>query len=81
LFLSHGTLEALKEKVMATLNGRKVIDIEVDGVDSRDYPDFADAYFSYACYEDGTKLTDEELVKLADQNGDVLFDKAYENLH
>ena len=66
---------------MATLNGRKVIDIEVDGVDSRDYPDFADAYFSYAFYEDGTKLTDEELVKLADQNGDVLFDKAYDSLH
>lgn len=66
---------------MATLNGRKVIDIEVDGVDSRDYPDFVDAYFSYACYEDGTKLTDEELVKLADQNGDVLFDKAYDSLH
>jgi hypothetical protein len=66
---------------MATLNGRKVIDIEVDGVDSRDYPDFSDAYFSYACYEDGTKLTDEELVKLADQNGDVLFDKAYDSLH
>ena len=66
---------------MATLNGRKVIDIEVDGVDSRDYPDFADAYFSYACYEDGTKLTDEEQVKLADQNGDVLFDKAYDSLH
>ena len=70
-----------KEKVMATLNGRKVIDIEVDGVDSKDYPDFADAYFSYACYEDGTPLTDEELVKLADQNGDVLFDKAYDSLH
>ena len=66
---------------MATLNGRKVIDIEVDGVDSKDYPDFSDAYFSYACYEDGTKLTDEELVKLADQNGDVLFDKAYDSLH
>jgi hypothetical protein len=66
---------------MATLNGRKVIDIEVDGVDSRDYPDFVDAYFSYACYEDGTKLTDEELVKLADQNGDVLFEKAYDSLH
>ena len=66
---------------MATLNGRKVIDIEVDGVDSRDYPDFSDAYFSYACYEDGTPLTDEELVKLTDQNGDVLFDKAYDSLH
>ena len=66
---------------MATLNGRKVIDIEVDGVDPRDYPDFSDAYFSYACYEDGTPLTDEELDKLADQNGDILHKKAFDSLH
>jgi hypothetical protein len=70
-----------KEKVMATLNGRKVVDIEVDGVDSRDYPDFADAYFSYACYEDGTPLTEQELDKLADQNGDILHEKAFDSLH
>lgn len=66
---------------MATLNGRKVIDMEVDGVDGRDYPDFADAHFSYACYEDGTALTDEELDKLAEQNADVLWEKAYDSLH
>jgi len=66
---------------MATLNGRKVIDMEVDGVDGRDYPDFADAHFSYACYEDGTELTDEELDKLAEQNADVLWEKAYDSLH
>ena len=70
-----------KEKVMATLNGRKVINIEVDGVDSRDFPDFSDAYFSYACYEDGTPLTEQELDKLADQNGDILHEKAYDSLH
>ena len=66
---------------MATLNGRKVINIEVDGVDPRDFPDFSDAYFSYACYEDGTPLTDQELDKLADQNGDILYEKAYDSLH
>lgn len=66
---------------MATLNGRKVIDIEVDGVDSRDYPDFADAYFSYACYEDGTPLTDDELNKFTEDNGDLLYEKAYDSLH
>ena len=66
---------------MATLNGRKVIDMEVDGVDSRDYPDFADAYFSYACYEDGTELTDDELEQLTEQNADVLWEKAYDSLH
>ena len=66
---------------MATLNGRKVIDMEVDGVDSRDYPDFADAHFSYACYEDGTPLTDEELEELSDKCSDVLWEKAYDSLH
>ena len=66
---------------MATLNGRKVIDIEVDGVDSRDYPDFSDAYFSYACYEDGTPLTDDELNKLTEDNDDFLYEKAYDSLH
>jgi hypothetical protein len=66
---------------MATLKGRIVIDMEVDGVDARDYPDFSDAYFTYACYEDGTPLTDDELIELADKNGDVLFEKAYDSLH
>jgi hypothetical protein len=72
---------SFKEKVMATLNGRNVVDIEVDGVDSRDYPDFSDAYFSYACYEDGTPLTDDELNKFTEDNGDLLYEKAYDSLH
>ena len=66
---------------MATLNGRKVIDMEVDGVDSRDFPDFSDAYFSYACYEDGTPLTDDELEELSEKCADVLWEKAYDSLH
>ena len=66
---------------MATLNGRKVVDLEVDGVDSRDYPDFADAHFSYACYEDGTELTDDELEQLTEQNSDVLHEKVFDSLH
>jgi hypothetical protein len=66
---------------MATLNGREVVDIEVDGVDSKDYPDFSDAYFSSACYQDGTKLTDDELNKFAEENGDLLWEKAYDSLH
>jgi hypothetical protein len=66
---------------MATLNGRTVIDMEVDGVDARDYPDFSDAYFTYACYEDGTQLTDDELDELSEKCADVLWEKAYDSLH
>ena len=58
-----------------------MVDIEIDGVDSRDYPDFSDAYFSYACYEDGTPLTDDELNKFTEDNGDLLYEKAYDSLH
>ena len=66
---------------MATLNGRNVVDIQVDGVDGRNYPDFSDAYFCYACYEDGTPLTDSELEKFEQENGDLLWEKAYDSLH
>ena len=66
---------------MATLNGKKVVDLEVDGIDLRDSPDFADAYFSYACYEDGTELTDDELEQLTEQNPDVLHEKVFDSLH
>jgi hypothetical protein len=59
---------------MPILNGKKVVDLEVDGVDSRDFPDFSDAYFSSGCYEDGTRLTEDELNKLTDLAGDVLWD-------
>lgn len=50
------------------LNERTVIDIEIDNVNSRDYPDFCDAYICYAVYEDGNKLTEKELDQLTDEN-------------
>ena len=66
---------------MPILNGKKVVDLEVDGVDSSDYPDFSDAYFSYGCYDDGTPLTEEELEKLTILADDVLWEMAFDRLH
>ena len=65
---------------MPILNGKKVVDLEVGGVDSSDYPDFSDAYFSSGCYEDGTLLTEDELDKLTDLAGDVLWEMAFDSL-
>ena len=60
------------------LNGRTVIDAEIDGVDARDFPDFCDTYFSYAVFEDnGAALTDEELDQLTDANKDTLNNLAF----
>jgi hypothetical protein len=65
---------------MPILNGKKVVDLEIAGVVSGDYPDFCDAYFSSGCYEDGTPLTEDELNKLTDLAGDVLWEMAFESL-
>ena len=67
--------------MMPILNGKKVVDLEVGGVDSEDYPDFADAYFSSGCYEDGTSLTDEELDHLTILASDVLWEMAFDSMH
>jgi hypothetical protein len=66
---------------MIIFKNRKVVDLEVDGVDSKDYPDFADAYFSYGCYEDGTELTDDELNELTDSHGDIVNQMAFDSSH
>jgi hypothetical protein len=56
-----------------TLNGRPVVDVEVDGIDFSDAPDFCDAYFSHAVWGDTlVDLTDEELEQLG-EDGDFLY--------
>jgi hypothetical protein len=48
------------------LNGKKVINIELDGLHKWDAPDYSDAYVAFACWEDGTPLTEAELDNLSD---------------
>jgi hypothetical protein len=66
---------------MIIFKGKRVVDLEVDGVDGRDYPDFSDAYFSYACYEDGTELTDDELNELTESHSDIVNRMAFDSSH
>ena len=61
-------------KTKLELNGRTVVDAVVDGIDMSDYPDFCDAYFESAVYEDGTALTDDELENLREQNYDAFYE-------
>ena len=68
-------------KTKLELNGRIVVDAVVDGIDLRDYPDFCDAYFESACYEDGIALTDDELIQLTDDNPELLHEMIYDTLY
>lgn len=63
------------------LNGRPVVDAQVNGIDRSDYPDFCDAYFESACYEDGTALDDDELEQLGDQNPLALHEIVYDQFY
>ena len=44
---------------------KKIDNIEVDGIDTKDYPDFCDAFIVSADY-DGVPMTDEQLDEIND---------------
>jgi len=49
-----------------------ISNIEVDGIDTKDYPDFCDAFIASADY-DGKPMTDEQLDELND-NIDFVYE-------
>ena len=54
--------------------------IELDGVESWDRPDYADAYAVAAEFTDGTPLSEQELEELSEKHGDVINMVAHEML-
>lgn len=65
------------------INGKKVdrASLSVVDVDPRDYPDFCDAHFECALFEDGTPLNDEEMDELNDKYPEDLWEMAFDSLH
>ena len=53
------------------MNYKKIDNIEIDGIDTKDYPDFCDAYISSADY-DGVPMTDEQLDEL-NEDGNYVY--------
>ena len=58
---------------------KKLTDLEFDGIDMNDYPDFVDAFLSNAYYID-RDLTDEELDYINDNEYDFVNENAYDSL-
>jgi hypothetical protein len=54
--------------------------LEVDGVDTRDYPDFCDAYLSYAEFTNGTPLNEEELIEFQEEYPEIVDELIYDSL-
>jgi hypothetical protein len=61
------------------LDLNKVNDVEVDGIDTRDYPDFVDAFIGYATY-DGIEMTYEQLEAL-NEDRDFVYSEVENHLY
>tara|TARA_R110001606_G_scaffold132526_3_gene268496 strand:+ start:241 stop:426 length:186 start_codon:yes stop_codon:yes gene_type:complete len=57
---------------------KKIDNIEVDGIDTADYPDFCDAHILSADY-DGVPMTEKQLDKL-NEDGDYVYEQVMEYL-
>lgn len=75
--------ENLNEENVVTISNNPVDmgSIELDDINTRDYPDFVDAYISAASFEDGTDLTDKELDQLNNEQSDLVHELAHDSFH
>ena len=55
----------------------KIDNIEFDGIDHKDYPEYSDAYIVYADY-DGKPMTEEQIESLS---SDFVYEKLIEYLN
>jgi len=51
---------------------KKIDNIVIEGIDTKDYPDFCDAFIASADY-DGVEMTDEQLDKL-NEDSDFVYE-------
>lgn len=64
---------------MARIDINDVEDLEVDGVDTMDYPKFCDAFFASAKWvKSGKYLTEDELISLGEDYPELLNQMAFE---
>tara|TARA_R100000951_G_scaffold92984_1_gene81503 strand:+ start:159 stop:371 length:213 start_codon:yes stop_codon:yes gene_type:complete len=63
-------MEHFKNK--KNMDYKKIDNIEIDGIDTKDYPDFCDAYIVSADY-DGVPMNNEQLDKL-NEDGDFVYE-------
>ncbi len=65
-------------RTLRTIRTSELENIQVAGINPRDYPDFSDAYIEEACWRDtGEPLTDEELELIDESDAyDEISDQA-----
>ena len=58
---------------------KQIDNVEIDGIDTRDYPDFCDAYINSADYK-GREMTEDELDFLNHEHREFVHEKVFDHL-
>ena len=58
----------------------KLTDYELEDVKSWDYPDFCDAFISYAKDENGKEMTEEQIQEWTENNEEEFYEMILNNL-
>lgn len=69
----------MTRKLLTEADKKEITDIEFDGIDHTDYPDYCDAYITYATLYD-RELTDEEIDEL-NEDSSFVYECLMEYLH
>ena len=64
---------------MLNYNELEFSSIEVSDVDTKDYPNFSDAFISYAEYKGGIELDEDELDEL-NEDSDLVYEAVMKHL-
>jgi hypothetical protein len=64
---------------MSTIDFKLISNVSVDGIDTRDYPDFCDAFIESADY-DGKPMSDEMLEEINSDHLDFVHECVYDQL-
>lgn len=74
-------LEAAKNLFEYKINGRPVGEFEVDGIDTRDYPDFVDAFISSATFLDTGEMVDDATLDQINDDSDLVYQAVQDHLY
>ena len=59
---------------------KKIINYEIEDVKSSDYPDFCDAFISYAEDENGKEMTEQQIEEWTEYNEEEFYEMIQESL-
>ena len=62
------------------MNVQHITDVEIDGIDYNDYPDFCDAFLAAATYNN-KPLTQDEMDTIQQENPDWFYSKIEEVIY